>query len=200
MYRPQPQVDDVSPRGQEPTDAPSPAPAARRTRRRLPVLVAAILAATLLAAVGITYLAGGFTDDGQFRAEPPACATIAPSLHLLGFAYTTRQTKSNGCDLLLPPDHPRYSATPDITINFAVKTPSRGDAPQAASQVLRPLVAQKSLPSLPGVGDEAYLWDRNVLLRVSNLDVAILVFPMNECTDDQIRAFAADLATRLRNS
>jgi hypothetical protein len=199
MHPSQPHVDDVPPRDQEPTDTAPPAPAARR-RWRLPVLVAAIVAAAMLATLGITYLAGGFTDEGRFRAEPPACATIAPSLHLLGFAYTTRQTESNGCDLLLPRDNPRYSPAADISINYAVSTPSRGDAPAAASRELRRLAVAKSLPSLPGVGDEAYLWDQGVVLRVSNLVVAILVFPVHESTDEQIRAFAADLANRLRNS
>ena len=58
----------------------------------------------------------------------------------------------------------------------------------------------ESLPPLPGVGDEAYVWGGGVVLRVSNLVVAIAVFPVHEGTADQIRAFAADVANRLRNS
>ena len=125
MHPQQPHVDDVPPRDEEPADATPPAAAARRTRRRLPVLVAAILAASLLAAVGITYLAGGFTDKGQFRAEPPACDTITPSLHLIGFPYTTRQTETNGCDLLLPLAIPITAPHPTSSSTMPSRPPAR---------------------------------------------------------------------------
>ena len=74
----------------------------------------------------ITYRAGAFDDDGQFRAEPPACGTLAPSLHLLGIAYTLRQDESNNCDLLVPPDHPDYIPYPKISVGYYVATPQRG--------------------------------------------------------------------------
>ena len=49
--------------------------------------------------------------------------------------------------------------------------------------------------------DEAYVRaDRDVVLRVSNLVVGIMVFPRQASTGDQVQAFAADLANRLRDS
>ncbi|WP_213452633.1 hypothetical protein [Rhizomonospora bruguierae] len=78
-----------------------------------------------------------------------------------------------------------------------VATSRRGKVPKAASEELAPV--GKALRPLPGVGDEAYLWDRNVLFRVSNLVVGIIVLPRARSTDDQVRTFAADLANRLRN-
>lgn len=191
----QPHVEDVpSPY------VPQPTPSAPRRRWRNPILAAAILVPVLLAAAAvITYRAGGFNDDGQFRAEPPACATLAPSLHLLGTAYTLRQDESNNCDLLLPEGHPDYIPYPKISVGYHVATPRRGDAPEAASQVLRRLGTD--FRPLPGVGDEAYVrGDRDVVLRVSNLVVGIMVFPRQASTGDQVRAFAADLANRLRDS
>jgi hypothetical protein len=161
-------------------------------------VLTASLVAILLAAVVIAYLAGGISDKGRFRAEPPACATIQPSLPLLGFAYTTQQTESNSCHLLLPPGHPRHSSNPDIIVSYFVATPSWGDAPKAASRELTRTGAG-ALPPLPGLGDEAYLWNRGVVMRVSNLVVGVVVFPLHESTEDRIRAFAADVARRLRD-
>lgn len=182
-----------------PAHAPRPAPPeSRRPRRRIPVILAATLVPTLLAAAGvIAYLAGGFSDDGQFRAEPPACATLTASLHLLGTAYTTEQDESNNCDVLLPPDHPEYLPYPRITISYYVATPRREDAPEAASELLRRLLTD--VPPLPGVGDEAYLRNRDIFLRVSNLVVGVVVFSREAGTEDQVRAFATDLANRLRD-
>ncbi|PWU56858.1 hypothetical protein DLJ47_04510 [Micromonospora sp. S4605] len=174
-----------------------PAPSARRPRRRA-LLVAAVLVPVLLAAAVITYLAGGFHDDGRFRAEPAACATLAPSVRLLGPAYVLQQDDRNNCDLLLPPDHPSYVPVPTITVSYYVATPRREDAPEAAAELLRRLTP--GTRRLPGVGDEAYLRDRSVFLRVSNLVVGIVVFPRVVSTEEQVLAFAADLADRLRNN
>jgi hypothetical protein len=200
----QPQVETVQPRvtqarDDEPADSPQPtASATGRPRRRFPTLVAAVLVPVLLAAAALTtYLAGGLNDDGRFRAEPPACATLAPSVHLLGPAYRLQQNKSNNCDLLLPPDHPLYLPHPTITVAYYVATPRRENAPDAAGRLLRRLGTD--FRPLPDVGDEAYVRDRSVFLRVSNLVVAIVVFPRAVSTEDQLRAFAADVAGRLGN-
>jgi hypothetical protein len=182
----------------EPAPTPQPVPATRR-RRRVWGVVAVILVGILVGAGVITYVAGGINDDGRFSAEPPACAMVEPSIHLLGGNYTPRLTENNNCELLLPPDHPAYIPNPVITISYGVFTPPGGDAPAEASRLLRDTAA-KGRP-LPGVGDEAYLWaDRNVVLRVSNLVVAINVFALASSTEAQVRAFAADLATRLRTT
>jgi hypothetical protein len=49
------------------------------------------------------------------------------------------------------------------------------------------------------VGDEAFVRNRDVFLRVSNLVVAIVVYPRAFSTEAQVRAFASDLAVRLRD-
>jgi len=138
--------------------------------------LAAGAAVAVLAAAGLTaYLAGALNDDGRFRAEPPACATISQSITMLGIAYTARQSKSNDCDLLLPRDHPDYVDVPKITVSYRVATPRREDAPRAASEM--PLPISREALALPGVGDEAYLRGRSVFMRVNNLVVAVVVFP-----------------------
>ncbi|MGN9908884.1 hypothetical protein ACTMTJ_15180 [Phytohabitans sp. LJ34] len=169
-------------------------PAPGRRRRRV-VLAAGGAVVVLAAAVFVGYLTGGLNDDGRFSAEPPACETIAPSVALLGVAYTTRQSESNSCDLLLPQDHPDYIAAPKITVSYGVAAPRRKDAPETASEMLRPM-SREARP-LPGVGDEAYLRGRDVFLRVSNLVVAIVVFPRQASTQEQVLAFATDIANRL---
>ncbi|MDO3701332.1 hypothetical protein Q3W71_06505 [Micromonospora sp. C28SCA-DRY-2] len=171
-----------------------PPPSARRPRRRA-LLVAAVLVPVLLAAAVVTYLAGGFHDEGRFRAEPPACATVAPSVRLLGPAYALEQDDTNNCDLLLPPEHPSYVPAPTITVSYYVATPRRSDAPDAAAEQLRRLAA--GFVRLPDVGDEAYLRDRSIFLRVNNLVVGIVVFPRVVSTEEQVLAFATDLADRL---
>ena len=50
------------------------------------------------------------------------------------------------------------------------------------------------------MGDEAFVRNRGVYLRVSNLVVAIVVYPREFSTQAQVRAFASDLAVRLRDS
>ncbi|MGW5671571.1 hypothetical protein [Micromonospora sp. NPDC003776] len=172
------------------------APAPGRPRRRVAILVAGILVPVLLVAAGAAvYLAAGWHDRGTFRAEPPACATLEPSLHLLATPYTVQQDGSNNCDLFLPRDHPGYISAPVMTVAYYVATPERGDAPEAASRVLRQPGAQ--LRPLSGVGDEAYSRNRSVYLRVSNLVVGIEVFPRAVSLESQVHAFAADLASRL---
>ncbi|MGW4460657.1 hypothetical protein [Micromonospora sp. NPDC004704] len=194
----QPRVDGPQPREHQSGDGPQLVPSGRRPRRRILILVAAILVPVLLAAALITYLAGGFNDDGQFRAEPPACSTLTPSMHLLGVAYSVQQDESNNCDLLLPRDHPDYIPAPKITVSYYVATPGRDDAPDAARRLL--LRLGTDLQPLPGVGDQAYVRNRDVFLVVSNLVVAIVVFPQQTSTQDQVRAFAVDLANHLQGS
>jgi hypothetical protein len=117
-------------------------------------------------------------------------------LHLLGGAYTTRQDENNNCELL-PADSYVRSDSPVIVIGYAASTPGRGDAPQAAQEELRRIELDRPLP---GVGDEAYRWgDKNVVFRVSNLVVGVTVFPLAPTTEQQVEAFAADLANRLRD-
>jgi hypothetical protein len=135
-------------------------------------------------------------DDGHFRAEPPACETLAPSLHLLETAYTLQQDDSNNCQLFLPKDHLLDSPNPVMTVSYYVATPRREDAPEAASRVLHEPGLQ--FTPLSGIGEEASSRDRSVYLRVSNLVVGITVFPLVVSTESQIRAFAADLANRLQ--
>jgi hypothetical protein len=178
-------------------EPPQPVSSTRRPRWR--IVVAAVVVPVVLVAAGlIMYLTGAFDDDGTFRAEPPACATIAPLVNLLGVAYTTQQDDTNNCDLLLPRDHPDYIDAPKITVSYYVATPRRGDAPDAASEVLRQLRA--AAQPLSGVGDEAYVRDRSVFLRVSNLVVGIVVFPREASTAEQVRTFAGALANRLREA
>jgi hypothetical protein len=163
------------------------------------VLIAAILVPVALIGAGVAaYLAGALNDDGEFRAEPPACATVAPSLHLLGTAYTAEEDGTNNCGLLLPKDHPRYVPSDTITVSYYVATPRRQDAPDAASDLLRKLEAD--VQPLSDVGDEAYLRNHDLFFRVSNLVVAIVAYLNPVSTDDQIRAFATDVADRLRES
>src|SRR5690242_1532160 len=77
--------------------------------------------------------------------------------------------------------------------------PARSPSPtrSAASQLLRRL--GPDFPPLSGVGDEAFVRNRDVFLRVSNLVVAIVVYPRAFSTEAQVRAFASDLAVRLRD-
>lgn len=80
-------VEGVRPPDDQSAHRSQPATTAPRPRRRRLPLVAAILVPVLVAgAIAITYALGGFNDHGRFRAEPPACATLGPSVHLLGIA------------------------------------------------------------------------------------------------------------------
>jgi hypothetical protein len=161
----------------------------------MPILVAVALLFVLLTAVAITYLAGGFHDDGRFAAEPPACTTVEASLPLLGTDYDSKQTGANNCELLYPPDHPDYIPHPKINIQLYVATPRREDASEAASRLLKDLGT--SFQPLPGIGEEAYVRNRDVFFRVSNLVVGVVVYPLQDSSDEQVHAFAADLADRL---
>jgi len=90
-------VEDAQSRDDQSAHRSQPVPTAPRPgRRRLP-LVAAILVPVLVAgAIAITYTLGGFNDHGRFRAEPPACATLGPSVHLLGISYTLQHRNASG--------------------------------------------------------------------------------------------------------
>lgn len=196
------QVGAVDPRGIEGQDegpGSEQQALAGRPRRRIAILVAAILVPALLIAAGAAaYIVRGSHDDGTFRAEPPACATLEPSLHLLAVPYTLQQDESNNCDLFLLRGHPLYISAPVITVAYHVATPERGDAPEAASRVLRQPGSQ--FRALSGIGDEAYSRNRSVYLRVSNLVVAIEVFARAVSEESQVHDFAADLAGRLEQN
>ncbi|MFJ8577381.1 hypothetical protein [Micromonospora sp. NPDC093277] len=198
----QPQVGDAQAGHSQPGYAMQPAPSAsRRPRWRNPFLVTAVVAVLLTAAAVLTYLRGGFKDEGQFRAEPPPCGALESSVHLLGTTYTLQQASSNSCHLLLPQGHPDYVSAPKIEVDYKViVTSGRQDAPDAASRELRRAVSESQ--PLPGVGDEAYRVSegRALAMRVSNLVVAIVAYPRQASTEEQIQAFAADLADRLRDS
>ncbi|MEU1687468.1 hypothetical protein [Micromonospora sp. NPDC005707] len=201
----QPQVGSVQARNNQPGDAQAAyaagsAPSAPRRRPwRRPFLMAAIVLAVLAAAAAVlTYVRGGFNDDGRFRAEPPPCAALEPSVHLLGTTYTLQQAGSNNCQLMLPQNHPDYVAAPKIEVYYKIITSPGKDAPDAASQELRRVMREPR--PLPGVGDEAYRWSGGLALRVSNLVVGIVVHPRQASTEEQLQAFAADLADRLGES
>jgi len=164
-------------------------------RQRLKVLAAAGVAVLLAAGILIVYLAAGRYDEGRFTAEPSACDALAASMPLLGVQYTLRRNELNNCELTLPPGHPDYVPTPKILVTFSVTDADGEGAPQVASGLIRQLGAGS--PALPGVGDEAYQRSGDVYLRVSNLMVAIVVYPVAGSTPEQVRAFAADLANRL---
>ncbi len=179
----------------EPAEPGSPTATRWRPGRAVVVVAAAVMA--LLTAAVITYAAGGFDDEGRFSAEPPACATVEPSLHLLGVAYTTKQTTGNACHLLPPPGNPLFNPdAPHIMVVYEAIRTDDGDAPESASSRLADL-GVGDLTSLPGIGDEAYLWNRGVIMRIDNLIVGIVVYPVEQSTDEQRQAFAADVAARL---
>ncbi|GAB1691899.1 hypothetical protein KRM28CT15_37020 [Krasilnikovia sp. M28-CT-15] len=162
-----------------------------RRRRRRAALVIGVVAAVLLAAGVVTYLV---RDDRRFDAVPPACETIQPFTGLLGVNYTLRQKgeRNFACDLWLPRDHPAYRAAPKITFGFLLAD----DASDAADKLrLKPA---PDVRALPGIGDEAYLQDRNVYFRVGNLAVAIFVFPNEVSNEDQVKAFATAVANHLK--
>jgi hypothetical protein len=183
---------------QEPVHVGPALAAPRRPRWRLPVIVAAALVLVVTIAALAAYLTGVFDDDGRFAAEPAACATVTPSLHLLGTAYTAQEDENNNCDLLLPREHPSYSATPVIIVGYAAVVPETGDAEDAARDELRRIGPGQQLS---GVGDEAYAWgEKNVVFRVSNLVVGVTVFPLAPSTKEQLKTFAADMADRLHDA
>jgi hypothetical protein len=169
-------------------------PAPRRTQRRLLVVVASIVGAAVLVAGGLLVF---LNDRDQFTAEPPACEFVGPSLHLLGAAYIARPDTPASCDLLAPKDHPLQAElgdTPVMKVVFRVADSGETD------EVLEQIESDGTVEHrrLEGVGDLAYLRGNDIYLRVSNLVVGILVFPMAQTTQDQAIAFATDLAGRLR--
>jgi hypothetical protein len=167
-------------------------------RPRLKILAAAGVAVLLAAGALTVYLAAGRYNQGRFTAEPSACGALAPSVPLLGVEYTLRRNELNNCELTLPRDHPDYVAAPKILVSFLVADADGEGAPQVASRVIQQL--GEGSPVLSGVGDEAYQRSGDVYLRVSNLVVAVVVYPVAASMPEQVRAFAADLANRLDTS
>lgn len=164
-------------------------------RQRLKTVATAGVAVLLAAGILIVYLAADRYDQGRFTAEPSACDALAPSAPLLGVEYTPRRNELNNCELTLPPSHPDYVPAPKILVSFSVTDADGQGAPQVASRLIRQL--GQGSPALPEVGDEAYQRSGDVYLRVSNLMVAVVVYPVAASTPEQVRAFAADLANRL---
>ncbi|WP_250037610.1 hypothetical protein [Paractinoplanes maris] len=172
-------------------------PAPPRSRRRAVIIVLAVLVVAIAAL--LVYTLGVFDDKGRFRSEPPACATLEPSLPALAATYVPKQDGKNNCGLWLPETDPAYVKAPKITVAYAVLTPGRGDAPAAASKKLQEF-APLGFTALPGVGEEAYVWNTNLYFRVSNLLVGITVYPNPASSQSAVHAFAKDLAGRLTTS
>lgn len=169
------------------TVAPPPAPAAPGLRR-VRVIFAIVLGVIALGGIALAAaLAGAFDDKGRFTAEPAACATVEASLPTLGTPYQLQQDGKNNCEL---------RGAEQITVSYVVVTPSRGDAPVAASNKLKEL-SPLGIEPLPGVGDEAYRWEDRVYFRVSNLLVSVTVSPRADTSQAQVVAFVTDVATRL---
>jgi hypothetical protein len=169
------------------TVAPPPAPTAPGLRR-VRIIFAIVLGVVVLGGAALAAALGGvFDDQGKFSAEPPACATVEPSVSALGTPYQLQQDGKNNCDL--------RGAT-QINVSYVVVTPSRGDAPAAASNKLKEL-GPLGLKALPGVGDEAYRWEDRIYFRVSNLLVGVTVTPQAPESQPQVVAFVTDVAKRL---
>jgi len=166
--------------------------------RRRWVTTLAIAVPGLLVAVGGLGYGTKVVHYGRFGAAPAACDTIRPVIGRLGVAYDLRPTGLNrSCDLWLPPGAPGYTDAAKITVGFFPAEP-RGwtSAPQVAGATLRDF-DRGPLEPVAGIGDEAYARDRDLLVRVSNLLLIILVFPDPVSGPDQVRAFAEAVAGEL---
>lgn len=163
--------------------------------RRLLLVAVSVLVPALLAMGGlVAYLTGAFTDRGRFDTVPPGCDTIRPYAGLLGVDYTLRPAPRNySCDLLLPPDHPRYLAAPKMTVGFVIP-PGEDRSPAAAAGWLKDL--ENRVP-VPGLGDEAYRQDTNRYVRISNLLIVVWVFPNPTSDAAQVDAFVQALVAGL---
>ncbi|MCY1143390.1 hypothetical protein OWR29_35790 [Actinoplanes sp. Pm04-4] len=160
--------------------------------RRRRALIALMAVVGVVAVVFSAYLLGLFDDEGRFRTEPEACASVTPSLPRLGAAYVAKPDGESSCGLYLP-----EAGQPEITISYAVVTPSRGDAPTAASTKLREF-APLGFTELPNLADEAYIRDTSLYFRVSNLLVGITLQPGATATQAAVHTFARELAAHLQ--
>jgi hypothetical protein len=156
--------------------------------RRRWVTTLAIAVPGLLVAVGGLGYGAKVVHYGRFGAVPAACDTIRPMVGRLGVAYELRAGKlDRSCDLWLPPGSNGSAEAPKITVGFYPAAP-RGwtSAQQVAGAKMRDFREEP----VAGIGDEAYARDRDLLVRVSNLLLIILVFPNPVSRPDQVRAFA----------
>ncbi|GAA3342966.1 hypothetical protein GCM10020358_39930 [Amorphoplanes nipponensis] len=157
------------------------------------VLILVLVPALMVAAgVGVWYVVT--QKEGRYDMAPRACPKIRPVVGELGVRYELRPAgKPATCDLRLPEDHPQYVREPKITVAFS--EPVRDIA--GAKQLMSDIRALPDVTPLPGVGDEAYVRDREFHVRVSNLVVTVTVHPAQISTPDQVRAFIVALADRL---
>ncbi len=133
---------------------------------------------------------------GRFRTAPPACESVEAVEELLGVDYVLKPKQSrsplaSGCDLWLRPDDTGYVDAAQMSVAFLVTT---GDDPAAAASAL---MADDREEPIAGLGDEAYSPGDNVYVRVDNLVVGVLVYPLPPSTTEQVRAFTAALVGRL---
>jgi hypothetical protein len=166
-------------------------PILARVRRRRRMTVLAIAVPVLLVVVGGLGYATRLVHYGRFGAAPAACDAIRPMIGKLGATYELRTTRLNrSCDLWLPPGAPGYADAAKITVGFYPAEPEGWtSAQQVAGGMLRDFDKDRVAP-VAGIGDEAYARDRDLLVRVSNLLLIILVFPNPVSRPEQVRAFA----------
>ncbi|MGA5303726.1 hypothetical protein ACPCHT_27645 [Nucisporomicrobium flavum] len=161
---------------------------------RLRAFVILVLAPLLLIAAGVGVWYVVTQKEGRYDMAPRACQKIEPVVDELGVPYDLRPAgKPAICDLRLPKDHPQYTDAPKITVSFT--EPVRDIA--GAKQTMSDLRSQPGVTPLAGVGDDAYVRDRDFYVRVSNLVVTITVHPDQISTPEQVKAFIVAVADRL---
>ncbi|MEV4707870.1 hypothetical protein [Actinoplanes sp. NPDC049316] len=161
---------------------------------RLRAFVVLVLAPVLLVAAGFGVWYVVTQKEGRYDTVPRACPKIRPVVDELGVPYELRPAGKLGtCDLRLPEDHPQYADEPKITVSF--REPVRDIA--GAKQLMSDIGSRPGVTPLAGVGDDAYVEDRDFHVRVSNLVVTITVHPNQASSPDQVRAFIVALADHL---
>lgn len=161
---------------------------------RLRAVLVLALVPVLLAAAGFGIWYVVTQKEGRYDMAPRACPKIQPVVDELGVAYELRPAGTPAiCALRRPPGQPRDAVPPEITVSFT--EPVRDIA--GAKQQMADLGTRPGATPVAGVGDEAYVRDRDWHLRVSNLVVTVTVQPDPGSTPEQIRAFTAALAGRL---
>ena len=161
---------------------------------RLRAFIVLVLAPALLIAAGVGVWYVVTKKEGRYDTVPRACPKIRPVVDELSLPYELRPGgKLGSCDLRLPEDHPQYADAPKISVSFSEPVRDIAGAKQLMSDI-------RSLPGvtpLAGVGDDAYVRDRDFYVRVSNLVVTITVQPDQTSMPDQVKAFTVALADRL---
>ncbi len=161
---------------------------------RLRAFVVLLLVPVLLIAAGVGVWYVVTQKEGRYDMAPRACPKIEPVVDELGVPYELRAAGKPGiCDLRLPRDHPQYVDAPKITVSFS--EPVRDIA--GAKQLMNDIRSRPGVTALAGVGDDAYLRDRDFFVRVSNLVVTITVHPDQTSAPDQVKAFIVAVADRL---